>query len=94
MGELITISGTVSEINPPNLNLNSDDGQLVPVELGNLNYASQLGLVLEPGERVSVVGSWDTQGGFAASQITVASSAITYSLRDDLGRPLWRGGRN
>ncbi|MGB9673976.1 MAG: hypothetical protein ACPL3P_07540 [Anaerolineales bacterium] len=94
MGELLTFSGTVSNFAAPNFTLITSDGQTINAQLGNLNYVSSLGLSLTNGESVTVVGYWDPSGSFAVQKITDETTGQTYTLRDDLGRPLWRGGAN
>lgn len=94
MSELLTFTGTVSNVAAPNFTLTTSDGQTIPAQLGNLNYLTSIGLTLSEGETVTVVGYWDTSASFAVQQITLASTGQTYSLRDNLGRPLWRGGAN
>lgn len=94
MSELLTFSGTVSNYAAPKFTLTTSDGQIINAQLGNQNYVSSLGLTLTDGETVTVVGYWDTSGSFAIQQITVNSTGQTFTLRDDLGRPLWRGGAN
>ncbi len=94
MTELLTFSGTVSNYAAPVFTLTTSDGKTINAQLGNLNYLSSLGLSLTNGEAVTVTGFWDASGSFAVQQITLNSSGQTFSLRDDLGRPLWRGGAN
>ncbi|MGB9674343.1 MAG: hypothetical protein ACPL3P_09415 [Anaerolineales bacterium] len=94
MSELLTFSGTVSNYAAPVFTLTTSDGQTINAQLGNLNYLSSLGLSLTNGESVTVVGYYDPSGSFAVQQITDNTTGQTYTLRDDLGRPLWRGGAN
>lgn len=90
--EWITFEGTVNDYVPPSLTLLTDDGQYLVVELGNTNYIANLGLNLENGTRVSGIGFYDTNGGLTVGQITLDATGTTFSLRDDMGRPLWAGG--
>lgn len=92
MQEWVTLAGTVSAYAPPYFDLVTQDGQTVPVQIGNQNYLSSLGLNLQDGSQVTVVGFWETTGSFAVGQLTLAESGQTFTFRDELGRPLWSGG--
>lgn len=92
--EALSFHGTISAYNPPTFTLVTDDGQSINAQLGNQSYIASLGLTLNNGDSVTISGYWDTSGAFAVQQITLDSSGQTYLLRDDLGRPLWRGGAN
>lgn len=94
MSELLTFTGTVSNYAAPAFTLTTSDGQVINAQLGNLNYVSSIGLSLSDGEMVTVIGYWDTSDSFAVQQITINSTGQSFTLRDDLGRPLWRGGAN
>ncbi|MBN1146687.1 MAG: hypothetical protein JXA78_05490 [Anaerolineales bacterium] len=91
--EWITLQGVVSDYIAPDFILLTDDGQSIPAQLGNLSYIETIGLSLQDGERVSIVGYYDPNGGLAIGQISL-SNGQTFTLRDDLGRPLWAGGSN
>ena len=92
MTELISLEGSVSQVAYPNFYLSTADGQIILASVGNLTYAANLGIDLSEGEVVSVVGYWDTSGTFAIKSLV--ADGVTYTLRDDLGRPLWSGGAN
>ena len=89
--EWLTYRGTVSDLEAPFFNLRLADGQVIPVELGSLSYLNQLGLSVQNGDNVTVTGFWDANGALTSGQITLASGE-SFSLRDELGRPSWRGG--
>lgn len=91
--EWVSFSGTVSGYAAPRFTLLTDDGQSIPAEVGNISYITELGLALQDGDRVSVIGFWDANGGLALKSLTLEASGETFSFRDDLGRPLWSGGR-
>jgi hypothetical protein len=91
--EWVSYTGMVSAYAAPKFTLLTDDGQSIPAEVGNSRYANELGLVLQDGDRVSVVGFWDAGGGLALKSLTLEASGETFNFRDDLGRPLWAGGR-
>lgn len=94
MTELVTFQGVVSAYVPPSFSLKTSDGQVIPVELGNLNYITKIGLTVKDGDMVTVTGFWDQTGGFTVQQIILENSGQTFQLRDNLGRPLWRGGNS
>jgi len=86
-----TITGTVSAYDLVSLTVQTSDGQTVVVQLGNSQYASSLGFAPQIGQSVSVYGFPGDQGLFSAINVTV--NGQTYAFRDELGRPLWAGGR-
>ena len=85
----ISLDGSVSQVEYPTFVLTTTDGQTIPASVGNLNYATNLGIDLSDGETVSVIGYWDIDGTFAIGSLM--ADGQTYSLRDDYGRPLWSG---
>jgi hypothetical protein len=91
--EWITVHGTVSEYSAPYFSLISDDGEMIAVQLGDLVFVEGLGLYLQDGDSVSITGYWDASGGLAVGMITVDATGQSFTLRDELGRPLWSGGR-
>ena len=86
-----TITGTVSAYDLVSLTVQTSDGQIVVVQLGNSQYASNLGVSPQMGQSVSVYGFPGDQGLFSAINVTIDGQ--TYAFRDELGRPLWAGGR-
>lgn len=90
--EWLTLSGQVSNFSANVFTLVTSDGQQIPVQLGSQNYVSGLGLTLQDGDAVTVVGFWETADTFTAGTLTLDASGEVISLRDDLGRPLWAGG--
>jgi hypothetical protein len=84
----------VSDYNPPALTLLTGDGNAIPIQLGNQAFLSNLGLEFQDGDTVTITGYWDSNGEFAAGQITLDATGESFTLRDDLGRPLWGGGPN
>ncbi|MEN8171502.1 MAG: hypothetical protein ABFS03_01335 [Chloroflexota bacterium] len=91
--EWVTFHGTVSDYAAPYFTLTNDDGQTLPAQLGDLGFVEGLGLYLEDGDVVSLTGYWDASGGFAVGIITLDETGQSFTLRDELGRPLWSGGR-
>jgi len=86
-----TITGTVSATDLATLTVTTSAGQSVVVHLGNASYAQTIGFVPQIGQSVTVVGFPGDQGLFSAINVTV--NGQTYAFRDELGRPLWAGGR-
>jgi hypothetical protein len=91
--EWVTYSGEVMAYTAPTFTLVTDSGETISAELGNISYVEQLGLVLQVGDQVSVTGFWDVNGGLALKSLTLDATGQTFALRDDLGRPLWAGGK-
>jgi hypothetical protein len=92
--EWVTFTGTVSQYSGPQFTLLTADGQSIPAEPGNISYQAEIGLALKDGDTVTVTGFWDANGGLALGSLTLESSGETFNFRDDLGRPLWSGGRS
>ena len=86
-----TITGTVSAYDLATLTVSTSDGQSVVVQLGNASYAQTIGFGPQIGQSVTVVGFPGDQGLFSAINVTV--NGQTYAFRDELGRPMWAGGR-
>jgi hypothetical protein len=86
-----TVTGTVSAYDLVSLTVQTSDGQIAVVQLGNSQYANSIGFYPQIGQSVSVYGFPGDQGLFSAISITVDDQ--TYTFRDELGRPLWAGGR-
>jgi len=86
-----TITGTVSATDLTTLTVTTSAGQSVVVQLGNASYAQTIGFAPQIGQSVTVVGFPGDQGLFSAINVTV--NGQTYAFRDELGRPLWAGGR-
>jgi hypothetical protein len=86
-----TTRGTVSAYDLVSLTVQTSDGQTMVVQLGNSQYASSLGFAPQVGQSVSVYGFPSDQSLFSAISVTV--NGQTYAFRDELGRPLWAGGR-
>jgi uncharacterized protein YdeI (BOF family) len=93
LNEWLTLNGVISEVALPGFTLLADDGQVILVELGNPNYISSLGLTLQDGDRVSVTGFWDANGGFSLGSLTLETTGQQFTFRDASGRPVWAGGK-
>jgi hypothetical protein len=86
-----SIAGTVSAYDLATLTVLTSDGQSVVVQLGNASYSQTAGFAPQIGQSVTVVGFPGDQGLFSAISVTIDGQ--TYAFRDELGRPLWAGGR-
>jgi hypothetical protein len=86
-----TINGSVSAYDLATLTVQTGNGQSVVVQLGNASHAQTIGFAPQIGQSVTVVGFPGDQGLFSALNVTIDGQ--TYTFRDELGRPLWAGGR-
>lgn len=89
--EWVTLHGTVSDVTPMDFLLTLEDGSALRVDSGNQYFLKTLGLTLQGGESVTIIGYWMETDFFVAAQIT-PDGGTTYVLRDEFGRPLWSGG--
>lgn len=93
---LTTFEGTVAELAPRmgrgmglRATLDTKDGKRV-VHLGPTAWLESHGLKLEKGDALTVKAKPMASGGeWIAYEITKGKASVT--LRDDAGRPLWRG---
>jgi len=93
MVEWVTLHGTVSNYTVPYFTLTSDMGQTLTAQLGDLGFVEEIGFSLQDGDSVIITGYWDASSGFAVGTITLDETGQSFTLRDELGRPLWSGGR-
>ncbi len=91
VSEWLTLQGTVSNFTLTSFVLEADEG-LIPVQLGNSYFVENLGLTLQPGDRVTVTGFWESPEQFTARQVTLDATGQIFVLREESGRPLWAGG--
>jgi hypothetical protein len=64
----------------------------VEVHLGSMAYLVTNGFNPKLGEQ-AVIKALHTANGYVAVVITLPAQKVTLRLRDDEGRPIWRGGR-
>ncbi|RJP52791.1 MAG: hypothetical protein C4583_05990 [Anaerolineaceae bacterium] len=88
---IISLAGAVSEFDSTRFEIIADDGQIIPIEIGNSHYIQSIGFAPQVGERVRVDGFWDENGGFSAITVTRESTGWVYPFRDASGHPLWAG---
>jgi hypothetical protein len=87
-----TFHGTVSAFDYGTLTIQTADGQVLGVQLGNQNFASGLGFAPQVGEGVTVYGFPGEQGLLSAITVTLDGTGQVYTFRDASGRPAWAGG--
>lgn len=88
-----TVHGTVSAFEYGTLTIQTDDGQIMGVQLGNQNFTSTLGFAPQIGEGVTVYGFPGDQGLFSAITITLDNTGQVFTFRESTGQPAWAGGK-
>ena len=88
----VTVHGVVTSYNTMGMGFTADDGQALYVDTGNPRYSQSLGFAPVAGEGVTVVMFYGDQGVNSAISITMDSTGVTYTFRNELGQPLWTGG--
>ncbi len=87
-----TVHGVVNSFDLMGISITTDDGQAQYVQLGNSRYNQSIGFAPVAGEGVTVVMFPGNQGMNSAISVTVDSTGLTYTFRNELGQPLWSGG--
>lgn len=88
---VIDLHGIVKSYDSTRLELTTDDGQILTVEVGNARYNQSIGFAPQVGEGVTVRGFLDEEGSFSALTVTLDTGQV-YTFRDETGHPLWSGG--
>lgn len=88
----MTLSGVVNVFDSTRFEIITDDGQVIPIEIGTTRHNQSIGFAPLLGERVRVDGFWDANGGFSAVTVTRESTGQVFAFRDASGHPLWAGG--
>jgi len=88
--EWVTLQGIVVSVQQGLVVDTVDRGELM-VESGPPWFASEQGVVFNPGDLVTIIGFESEGSMFQAGQITNATTGKTLFLRDSNGRPLWSG---
>jgi len=83
-----TVTGTVVALDH-DLVLRTEEGELV-VHLGPEWHWESVGIPLEPGDQVAVVGFYEGDG-FEAASIENLTAGQVVVLRDEAGHPRWAG---
>jgi hypothetical protein len=94
--EPVELKGQITNIrlaagNTPSVTVAAPQGA-VEVHLGSMAYLVTNGFNPKLGEQ-AVIKALVTANGYVALVITLPAQKVTLRLRDDEGRPLWRGGR-
>ncbi len=63
------------------------------VQLGSMRYLMTEGFNPKVGEDI-VAKAYKLESGYVAINVSLPAQKKTLRLRDEQGRPLWRGGRN
>lgn len=87
-----TYQGVVSSFAAPNLTIVTAEGQSLTVQLGNQNFAANMGLTLQSGDQVTLTGFQDPGGSIAVGSLTLDATGQTFTFRTNNGRPAWAGG--
>ena len=86
----VTLTGTVLSAGPQSLTVDTVEQGELTLELGMPGFASEQGIVFNPGDEVAITG-FDENGMFQAGQIDNKTTGESLLLRDPNGRPLWAG---
>jgi hypothetical protein len=91
--DLLTYQGLVSTAPAPGVELViiTNEGDLT-IGTGPSQWLETV-ITLQSGDEISVTGFWEN-GEFKAVTLTRASDALTITLRDETGRPMWSGSAN
>jgi hypothetical protein len=84
----IALSGTVVAVDDE-LTVRTEEGEVV-AGTGPTWYWDENGLVLEPGDEVVLHGFYE-DGEFKLGSVENLSTGDAFTVRDEIGRPLWAG---
>lgn len=94
-GDIITINGTVDDVNPPRATLRNDSGIRYEVHLGPVWFWDRKGYQLAEGARVEMKGwSEEFRGSRDFYPTKISQDGTVIVLRDEQGTPEWTNGRN
>ncbi len=90
----VTLNATVTAVNRSTLEVQTEAGETLSLQLGQANFIQSQGVTFAVGDALSITGYW--QGTtFRAGDITKLATGERLMLLDPNGRPLWGGpGRN
>lgn len=89
VSEWITVTGTVQSVSSYEVVITLNDGTTFELDGRELYFLNEIGLVLNVGDSVTILGFYD-DGIFEVGQITTSSGTVV--IREDDGTPLWTGG--
>ena len=88
----ITQVGLVRGQGMPSLEVKTAEGRAWKVWLGSMRYLVEQDFNPKAGQEVSVKGFQEADQEVTASSVTLTATKQTIRLRDESGRPVWRGG--
>ena len=92
VGQVWNVTGTVVSLSAVGMTFRLNDGSEVFVELGPQTFWGAQGVVLNPGDAVTISGFFNGDN-YHARLVTNAEGA-SILLRDEAGQPLWSGGNS
>ena len=90
VGEWLTLSGVVDNIDAGALTVQLDNGELVEMMGRPWTFAQAQGFTAQAGDRVTVVGFYEGDE-FEVGRIDNLSTGLSVVIREEGGRPLWAG---
>ena len=87
---LLTLDGTVENITPEAVIINTTEGHEVLIEGRAWRYAQEMGYSLQVGQTITVSG-FEEDGEFKAVEILGNGSVGAFQFRENGGRPMWAG---
>lgn len=95
--KIIEVRGTITSVNlapgnMPSLTVSADGGRKVAIRLGSIRYLIANGFNPKSGQTVLVRGFAPTSADVVATTVELPQIRQKLALRDEQGRPLWRGG--
>ncbi len=88
-----SLRGTVSAYEWGTLTIQTDDGTVMGIQLGNSSYVESLGFAPQVGEALTVTGFPNEEGLFSAISISLDATGQVFTFRESTGRPSWAGGK-
>jgi hypothetical protein len=92
MTTTVTASGAIQAVELTGLSLVTASGEPLWVQLGQSRFWQSQGVTFNAGDQVTVTGFYEN-GQFQAVSVTNETTGQFLALRDEVGRPLWAGGR-
>ena len=95
---VVEISGRITKVGlvrgqgMPSLEVKTAAGVTWKVWLGSMRYLVEQNFNPKAGQEVSVKGFKEADQEVTASSVTLTETKQTIRLRDESGRPVWRGG--
>lgn len=80
-----TLHGVINEYDGLGINITTDVGQVLYVQLGNSRYNQSIRFAPQDGESATVIVSSNDQGTYNAVSVKLDSTSITYTFRNELG---------